>query len=75
MADYRGSTTQTNTRDMTQTPLWLFPALDREFNFILDAAAQPETALCKKYLHRTLTLWMWIGATSSAHHCGPHGPG
>ncbi|QXA13730.1 phage N-6-adenine-methyltransferase [Aeromonas sp. FDAARGOS 1403] len=50
MADYRGSTTQTNTRDMTQTPLWLFRALDREFNFILDAAALPETALCKKYL-------------------------
>ena len=50
MADYRGSTTQTDTRDMTQTPLWLFRALDLEFNFSLDAAALPETALCQKYL-------------------------
>ncbi|WP_221366301.1 phage N-6-adenine-methyltransferase, partial [Aeromonas caviae] len=38
------------TRDMTQTPLWLFRALDLEFNFALDAAALPETALCEKYL-------------------------
>ncbi len=50
MADYRGSTTQTNTRDMTQTPRYLFRALDLEFNFVLDAAALPETALCEKYL-------------------------
>ena len=57
MADYRGSTTQTDTRDMTQTPLWLFRALDLEFNFSLDAAALPETALCEKsvsYTHLTL---------------------
>ncbi|MGS3141533.1 phage N-6-adenine-methyltransferase [Aeromonas sanarellii] len=50
MADYRGSSTPTATRDMTQTPLWLFRALDREFNFALDAAALPETALCKSFL-------------------------
>lgn len=50
MADYRGSTTPEVTRDMTQTPLYLFRALDLEFNFSLDAAALPETALCEKYL-------------------------
>jgi len=50
MADYRGSTTPEATRDMTQTPLYLFRALDLEFNFALDAAALPETALCEKYL-------------------------
>ena len=50
MADYRGSTTPAATRDMTQTPLYLFRALDLEFNFALDAAALPETALCQKYL-------------------------
>lgn len=50
MADYRGSTTPEATRDMTQTPLYLFRALDLEFNFSLDAAALPETALCEKYL-------------------------
>lgn len=50
MADYRGSTTPEATRDMTQTPLWLFRAMDLEFNFAIDAAALPETALCEKYL-------------------------
>lgn len=50
MADYRGSTTPEATRDMTQTPIWLFTAMDLEFGFALDAAALPETALCKKYL-------------------------
>lgn len=50
MSDYRGSTTPEATRDMTQTPLYLFRALDLEFNFALDAAALPETALCEKYL-------------------------
>ena len=50
MADYRGSTTPEATRDMTQTPLYLFRALDLEFNFAIDAAALPETALCEKYL-------------------------
>ncbi|WP_273767340.1 phage N-6-adenine-methyltransferase [Aeromonas hydrophila] len=50
MADYRGSTTPEATRDMTQTPIYLFRALDLEFHFVLDAAALPETALCEKYL-------------------------
>ncbi|MGY3961167.1 phage N-6-adenine-methyltransferase [Aeromonas popoffii] len=50
MADYRGSTTPDDTRDLTQTPMFLFRALDREFNFALDAAALPETALCSHYL-------------------------
>lgn len=50
MADYRGSTTPSNTRDLTQTPMFLFRALDREFKFALDAAALPETALCQHYL-------------------------
>ncbi|WP_429169158.1 phage N-6-adenine-methyltransferase [Aeromonas rivipollensis] len=50
MTDYRGSTTPTATRDMTQTPTYLFRALNLEFNFTLDAAALPETALCQKYL-------------------------
>ncbi|MDO2950588.1 phage N-6-adenine-methyltransferase [Aeromonas simiae] len=35
---------------MTQTPQWLFAAMDLEFGFVLDAAALPETALCQKYL-------------------------
>ena len=54
MADYRGSTTPEATRDMTQTPLYLFRALDLEFNFAIDAAALPETALCEKYLTRDI---------------------
>ncbi|HEH9410323.1 TPA: phage N-6-adenine-methyltransferase [Aeromonas salmonicida] len=50
MTDFRGSTTPPETRDMSQTPVWLFNALNREFDFALDAAALPETALCERYL-------------------------
>lgn len=50
MADYRGSTTPEETRDMTMTPGWLYQAMDAEFHFSLDAAALPETALCPRYL-------------------------
>ena len=50
MADYQGSTTNPVFRDMTQTPRWLYEALNAEFNFCLDAAALPETALHTNYL-------------------------
>jgi phage N-6-adenine-methyltransferase len=50
MADYQGSTTNPAFRDMTQTPRWLYEALNAEFNFCLDAAALPETALHTNYL-------------------------
>jgi phage N-6-adenine-methyltransferase len=50
MADYQGSTTNPAYRDMTQTPRWLYEALNAEFNFCLDAAALPETALHSNYL-------------------------
>lgn len=49
-SDYRGSTTNPETRDMTQTPRWLFDALDGQFFFELDAAALPETALCELFI-------------------------
>ena len=50
MADYGGSTTNPAYRDFTQTPRWLFNALHLEFNFILDVAALPVSALCDRYL-------------------------
>ena len=50
MADYGGSTTNPAYRDFTQTPRWLFNALHLEFNFILDVAALPVSALCESYL-------------------------
>jgi len=50
MSDFTGSTTNPAYRDRTMTPRWLFDALDLEFNFALDAAALPETALCRNYL-------------------------
>lgn len=50
MAYYQGSTTNLAFRDMTQTPRWLFEAINAEFNFCLDAAALPTTALCEKYI-------------------------
>ncbi|MGL5948768.1 MAG: phage N-6-adenine-methyltransferase [Aeromonas sp.] len=50
MADFRGSTTELAFRDCSMTPRWLFRALDAEFNFCLDAAALPSSALCQRYL-------------------------
>lgn len=50
MADYGGSTTNPDYRDMTQTPRWLFDALNRDFCFALDVAALPKSALCARYL-------------------------
>lgn len=47
---YSGSTTNEVFRDKTRTPAWLFAALNAEFNFCLDAAALPETALCERYI-------------------------
>jgi len=47
---FAGSKTNAEFRDMTQTPTYLFKALDAEFNFCLDAAALPETALCKQFI-------------------------
>ena len=50
MADYQGSTTNPAFRDMTQTPQYVYEALNAEFNFCLDAAALPETTLHENYL-------------------------
>jgi len=36
-------------QDKWQTPATVFEQLDEEFNFTLDAAAEPETALCDYY--------------------------
>ena len=47
---FAGSKTNAEFRDMTQTPTYLFKALDAEFNFCLDAAAIPETALVDKFI-------------------------
>ena len=47
---FAGSKTNAEFRDLTQTPAYLFKALDAEFNFCLDAAAIPETALVDKFI-------------------------
>ncbi|MDE9558030.1 phage N-6-adenine-methyltransferase, partial [Xenorhabdus bovienii] len=39
MADFRGSNTPKELKDLWQTPLPLFTALNLEFEFKLDAAA------------------------------------
>ncbi|MEY0709343.1 phage N-6-adenine-methyltransferase [Providencia huaxiensis] len=49
-ADYGGSHTPKELRDRWQTPLPLFTALDAEFGFYLDAAADRNNALCTHYL-------------------------
>ncbi|MEQ5201573.1 phage N-6-adenine-methyltransferase [Providencia rettgeri] len=49
-ADYGGSHTPKELRDRWQTPLPLFTALDAEFGFYLDAAADKNNHLCSHYL-------------------------
>ena len=48
--DYGGSTTPKELRDLWQTPIPLFSALDAEFGFYLDAAADKNNTLCSHYL-------------------------
>lgn len=44
------SNTPTEIKDLWRTPPEIFHALNAEFNFVLDAAASAENALCKRYI-------------------------
>ena len=44
------STTPIEHKDRWQTPVEVFTALDLEFGFYLDAAADHQNALCARYL-------------------------
>lgn len=48
--DYGGSKTPVEQRNLWQTPLPLFVALDSEFCLTLDAAASADNALCNRYI-------------------------
>lgn len=48
--DYGGSKTPVEQRNLWQTPLPLFVALDAEFCLTLDAAASADNALCLRYI-------------------------
>ncbi|CDG21016.1 putative methyltransferase [Xenorhabdus poinarii G6] len=50
MTDFGGSNTPKEFKDLWQTPLPLFTALDLEFGFYLDAAASADNTLCSHYL-------------------------
>lgn len=50
MTDYTGSKTPLEQRNLWQTPLPLFVALDAEFCLTLDAAASADNALCNRYI-------------------------
>ncbi|MGJ0636800.1 phage N-6-adenine-methyltransferase [Xenorhabdus bovienii] len=50
MSDFGGSNTPKELKDLWQTPLPLFLALDLEFGFYLDAAADAQNTLCTHYL-------------------------
>lgn len=43
------STTDADDKDCWQTPVWLFDALDIEFGFWLDVAANKHNALCPQF--------------------------
>ncbi|WFQ80236.1 phage N-6-adenine-methyltransferase [Xenorhabdus sp. SF857] len=67
MSDYGGSNTPKEFKDFWQTPLPLFLALDLEFGFYLDAAANAQNTLCAHYLtERDNALecdWVSYGST------------
>ncbi len=46
---FSSAKTGSKSQDKWQTPPAVFKQLDDEFNFTLDAAAEPETALCRRY--------------------------
>lgn len=48
--DYGGSKTPVEQRNLWQTPIPLFVALDAEFCLTLDAAASADNALCNRYI-------------------------
>ncbi|AWF33620.1 phage N-6-adenine-methyltransferase [Klebsiella oxytoca] len=48
--DYGGSKTPVEQRNLWQTPVPLFVALDAEFRLTLDAAASADNALCNRYI-------------------------
>lgn len=50
MSDFLGSTTQINKRDLWRTPDDIFNALDLEFGFYLDVAADWNNTLCSNFL-------------------------
>ncbi|EKN4687967.1 phage N-6-adenine-methyltransferase [Yersinia ruckeri] len=50
MSDFGGSNTPESLKDLWQTPIDIFTALDLEFGFYLDAAASHQSALCARYL-------------------------
>lgn len=50
MTDFGGSNTPIEHKDRWRTPDNIFHALDAEFGFYLDAAAEKENALCAHYL-------------------------
>lgn len=49
-SDYGGSKTPIEQRNLWQTPIPLFVALDAEFCLTLDAAASADNALCLRYI-------------------------
>ena len=62
MTDYTGSKTPVEQRNLWQTPIPLFVALDAEFCLTLDAAASADNALCNRYIteeQNTLTT-PWV---------------
>ena len=65
MSEY-ASNTLTEHKDRWQTPVEVFTALDLEFGFYLDAAADHQNALCARYLTESddalVTEWESYGA-------------
>lgn len=66
MSDFGGSGTQLNKRDLWRTPVEIFNALDLEFGFYLDAAADWNNTLCSQFINEKRNAleseWVSYGA-------------
>ncbi|CAQ85229.1 MULTISPECIES: phage N-6-adenine-methyltransferase [Photorhabdus] len=71
MAGFRGSNTPKELKDKWQTPIEIFTALDLEFGFYLDAAADNENALCAHYLTERDNALICDWVSYGAIYCNP----
>lgn len=62
MSDFGGSSTPKNIRDLWQTPVEVFNALDIEFGFYLDVAADNDNTLCSHFIneHQNALSCDWV---------------
>uniref|UniRef100_A0A3B0MLL6 DNA N-6-adenine-methyltransferase (Dam) n=1 Tax=Arsenophonus endosymbiont of Trialeurodes vaporariorum TaxID=235567 RepID=A0A3B0MLL6_9GAMM len=69
--DFSGSNTPKEIRDRWQTPYLIFKALDNEFNFRLDAAADKTNALCCRFISEEDNALEIDWSSTGSIYCNP----